>query len=102
MNLEVTRMKSAQFLASLFNQTATIIAVTLALIVNASAAEQVLHAFLGKPAENPSGGSTFDATGALYGVTASSTGSRNGGVVFKLTPNTNNSYRVLYRFKGGR
>jgi uncharacterized repeat protein (TIGR03803 family) len=95
-------MKSAQFLASLFNQTATIIAVTLTLVANVSAAERVLHAFLDKPAANPSGGVAFDAAGNLYGMTASSTGSRNGGVVFKLTPNTENGYRILYRFKGGR
>jgi uncharacterized repeat protein (TIGR03803 family) len=78
---------------------------TLALAASAlgATAEQVLHAFLGKPAAYSLSALIFDKQGNLYG-TASQGGPSNAGVAFELSPKSGGgwSYNVLYRFKGGK
>jgi uncharacterized repeat protein (TIGR03803 family) len=77
----------------------------LALVTTARGAgrEQVLHTFLGKPAEYSLAALMFDKQGNLYGTTAEGDRS-NGGVIFELTPKPGGgwTYSVLYRFKGGK
>ena len=64
--------------------------------------ESVLYGFTGgNDGANPYAGLVFDAAGSLYG-TASQGGAYGGGVVFKLTPNRNGTWRqrVLHQFAG--
>jgi uncharacterized repeat protein (TIGR03803 family) len=75
---------------------------------NGSWKEKVLHRFKGKDGRYPGANLIFDAAGNLYGTTGeggSSSRCRDGcGVVFKLTPNPNGSWKekLLYQFgKGG-
>jgi uncharacterized repeat protein (TIGR03803 family) len=62
--------------------------------------ESVLHTFQGRQAAYPNG-LIFDKAGNLYGTTNSG-GPVNGGVVFKMTPQSDGSwaYRVLHVFLG--
>ena len=73
--------------------------------------ESVLHAFNSSDGANPYAGLIFDAAGNLYGTALGggelglcSGGYSGCGVVFKLTPNADGSWResVLYRFRGTR
>lgn len=66
--------------------------------------EQVMHSFdnNGKDGVTPGWGAlVIDAKGSLYGTTA--TGGCCGGVIFKLTPQTDGRWKetILYDFKGG-
>ncbi|MGO9484998.1 MAG: choice-of-anchor tandem repeat GloVer-containing protein [Rhodomicrobium sp.] len=68
--------------------------------------ETVLHSFKGSTVsdgEYPNSGPIFDNKGALYGVTASGGGPRNGGTVYKLTPPASSvgnwTEQVLYSYK---
>jgi len=65
--------------------------------------EKVLHRFdtSGKGGVTPGSGLLMDASGSLYGTTAS--GGCCGGVVFKLTPGGRGRWKetVLHGFKGG-
>ncbi len=70
--------------------------------------ETVLHKFLGgADGENPYGGLAEDASGALYGTTASggTPGEGGWGTVFTLTPpapgKTKLTESILYAFQGG-
>jgi uncharacterized repeat protein (TIGR03803 family) len=71
--------------------------------------EQVLHAFTGgKDGASPIAKLVFDAEGNLYGTTyfgwnSSCNGGLGCGVVFKLTPNADGSWKekVLHQFTGG-
>jgi uncharacterized repeat protein (TIGR03803 family) len=69
--------------------------------------EKVLHRFNGNDGAEPDSGLILDATGNLYGTTGlGGTETCNAplgcGVVFKLTPNTDGSWKekVLHRFTG--
>jgi uncharacterized repeat protein (TIGR03803 family) len=70
--------------------------------------ENVLHRFTGNDGAQLWGGLILDPVGNLYGtaVQGGNLGQCNGGcgVVFKLTPNVDGSWRetVLHRFTGGR
>jgi uncharacterized repeat protein (TIGR03803 family) len=63
--------------------------------------ESVLHTFTNNPGANPLAGLVFDAMGNLYG-TAYQGGPANGGLAFKLTPNSNGNwkYSVQHAFLG--
>ena len=66
--------------------------------------EKVLHSFAVnyKDGHTPGWGSLFmDSSGSLYGTTAG--GGCCGGVVFKLTPDSNGRWKetILYQFQGG-
>jgi uncharacterized repeat protein (TIGR03803 family) len=63
--------------------------------------ETVLHRFLRHPAGTPGAGLILDGAGNLYGSTVFG-GPANSGVVFKLTPSPDGSwkYTVLYVFGG--
>ena len=63
--------------------------------------ESVLHTFTNHPGNTPYAGLTFDASGSLYGTTAFG-GPVAGGVVFKLTPQSDGSWKdsVLHVFQG--
>jgi hypothetical protein len=66
----------------------------------AASTSKVLYKFKGSPdGANPSASLIFDATGNLYGITTVG-GTSYAGTVFKLTPNSNGSWResVLYSF----
>lgn len=66
--------------------------------------KNVLHPFDSSTGDAcfPYGGLTFDASGNLYGTTASG-GAFDTGAVFQLTPNQDGSwnYRVIYNFQAG-
>jgi hypothetical protein len=73
--------------------------------------ESVLHKFNNSDGANPYAGLVFDAAGNLYGtaqgggeLSLCSGGYSGCGVVFKLTPSADGSWResVLYRFRGTR
>lgn len=69
----------------------------------AAATERVLHSFNAfLHGGNPQTGLVADAAGNLYG-TASTGGSLNGGVAFKLTPNARGQWTetILHDFTGG-
>jgi len=63
--------------------------------------EKVLHAFLGHPGKYPYSGLIFDTANNLYGTTYNG-GPADGGMVYKLAPNTNGTwtYSVLHVFTG--
>jgi uncharacterized repeat protein (TIGR03803 family) len=63
--------------------------------------ERVLHTFENRPASNPYAGLIFDAVGNLYGI-AHRGGPVDGGVVFKLIPESGGSwaFNVLHVFLG--
>jgi uncharacterized repeat protein (TIGR03803 family) len=67
---------------------------------------QILHHFLGEPAEKPSSGLVADSAGNLYGVADSAPGSCGKtvgcGVVFMLTRGSDGkwSYSIIHIFKG--
>jgi uncharacterized repeat protein (TIGR03803 family) len=69
--------------------------------------ESVLHSFCSlancSDGEGPAAGLIFDKAGNLYGTTLAS-GAYGRGVVFKLTPKADGSWRekVLHRFTGGK
>ena len=70
---------------------------------NGSWTESVLYKFTGgTDGGDPFGGLIFDAAGNLYG-TAQNFGASGFGTVFKLTPNSDGSWKesVLYSFTGG-
>jgi uncharacterized repeat protein (TIGR03803 family) len=66
--------------------------------------ETVLYTFCSEGGNcnqtNPAGGLTFDKAGNLYGTADGGGSSGNGGVVFKLTPNSDGNWKesVLYTF----
>jgi uncharacterized repeat protein (TIGR03803 family) len=83
----------------------TVLAVALMLPAGAVAASKykVLHKFTGgADGGSPYAGLIFDAAGNLYGTTGQG-GSLGGGTVFKLTPNSDGTWKesVLYTFTGG-
>jgi uncharacterized repeat protein (TIGR03803 family) len=72
--------------------------------------ESVLHSFTGgSDGKYPGAGLIFDAAGNLYGTTQSGgnlsyCGGQGCGVVFRLTPNSDGSWKekVLHQFTGGK
>jgi uncharacterized repeat protein (TIGR03803 family) len=79
-----------------------VMALMLPTAAGATSKYKALYRFKGgSDGANPSAGLIFDATGSLYGTTEGG-GSSNGGVVFKLTPNTDGSWTesVLHSFTG--
>ncbi len=62
--------------------------------------ERVLHSFAGPDGELPAGDLIFDQSGSLYGTTVQGGSGSDGGVVFKLTPSADGSWKekVLHRF----
>lgn len=64
--------------------------------------ESVLHSFTGADGASPHAGVVFDAGGNLYGTTYGG-GAYGVGTVFKLSPNSDGSWRetVLHSFTGG-
>jgi uncharacterized repeat protein (TIGR03803 family) len=89
---------------SQFHKTAILI-VTLAAGASAASGLKVLHAFGSAGTRGGSslyGGLILDPSGNLYG-TAEFGGTRNAGVVFRLSPQANGSWTetVLYSFNGG-
>ncbi len=64
--------------------------------------ESVIYAFSGPDGSNPMTSLVFDNTGNLYGTTMFG-GTYGHGIVFELTPNSNESWteRVLHHFTGG-
>jgi uncharacterized repeat protein (TIGR03803 family) len=73
----------------------------LTLNADGSWTESVLHSFTGADGANPHAGLIFDAAGNLYGTTSNG-GTSNAGTVFKLTPNSDGSWKesVLHSFTG--
>jgi uncharacterized repeat protein (TIGR03803 family) len=71
--------------------------------LGASATEKykTLHRFTGKDGSSPLGSLVFDAAGNLYGTTMGG-GAHDNGVVFQLTPGTNDTWteKVLHSFNG--
>ncbi|MGO9085676.1 MAG: choice-of-anchor tandem repeat GloVer-containing protein [Candidatus Sulfotelmatobacter sp.] len=70
---------------------------------NGTWTESVLYSFTGgSDGANPSAGVIFDASGTLYGMTYGG-GTQGMGIVYKLTPNSNGSWRygALHSFTGG-
>ena len=67
--------------------------------------ENDLYSFAdGSDGKYPSDGLIFDAAGNIYGVAAGGGPPPNWGLIFKLTPNLDESWTesVLYRFTGGK
>lgn len=67
---------------------------------NGSWSEAVLHTFTGPDGANPAVKLTFDAAGSLYGTTAGGGSAGGQGTVFKLTPQSDETWpeSVLHSF----
>jgi uncharacterized repeat protein (TIGR03803 family) len=62
--------------------------------------ERVLHEFSGSDGESPAGSVVFDSKGNLYTTTANGGGTGFSGVILRLTPEANGTWRetILHKF----